>query len=377
MITRVVKAAHVPGLRRVLQARSHVDPQSVLFESWHGQYSDNPRAISEALWRRRPDYRQIWIVEDHLEDLPEYAELVSPHTARYLRVLGEAGCLVTANSLPGYFLKKEAAVYLQTWHGTPLKRIGFDMTARALHQHRAYLREFARDVSKWDYLISPNRFSTDVLRRAFRFSGRVLETGYPRNDRLKSDARDEIREATRDRLGIDPDSRALLYAPTLRDGARFELRLDLEEMLNQLTAPHVVLLRRHHIDRADGTPMTPGTLDVSHISDIRDLYLAADVLITDYSSAMFDFAVTGKPILFFTYDLAEYRDQLRGFYFDFEREAPGPILQSTREVIDALNALAEVTSQYEGAYARFTDRFCHLDDGQASQRVIDSVFDLA
>ena len=114
--------------------------------------------------------------------------------------------------------------------------------------------------------------------------------------------------------------------------------------------------------------------NVSRYPDIRELYLAADALLTDYSSAMFDFAVTGKPMLFFTYDLAEYRDHVRGFYFDFEREAPGPLLATTAEVCAALDELDDVRHRYADAYAAFAQRFCALEDGRAAERVVDAVF---
>jgi CDP-glycerol glycerophosphotransferase len=112
-------------------------------------------------------------------------------------------------------------------------------------------------------------------------------------------------------------------------------------------------------------------IDVTMYPDIADLLLIADVLVTDYSSAMFDFAVTGRPMLFFTYDLERYRDRLRGFYFDFEAEAPGPLLRTSGEVIDALRSLEDVNRGYQAAYDAFAARFCSLDDGQAAARAVD------
>jgi CDP-glycerol glycerophosphotransferase len=118
----------------------------------------------------------------------------------------------------------------------------------------------------------------------------------------------------------------------------------------------------------------PRIRNVSGHADVRDLYLAADVLITDYSSVMFDFAVTRKPILLFTYDLAHYRDELRGLYLPLEQEAPGPLLTTTAEVIDALRDLDAVAGAHADSYARFAERFCGLEDGHAAERVVDAVF---
>jgi len=137
-----------------------------------------------------------------------------------------------------------------------------------------------------------------------------------------------------------------------------------------LGADHRLMLRVHYLLTGRLAPIDhPTIVDVSFHPDISELYLAADVLITDYSSVMFDFGVTGKPMLFYTYDLASYRDALRGFYFDFEPVAPGPLLETTPEVLDALKRLPEVTATYAARYAAFRDRFCHLDDGHATRRV--------
>src|SRR2546423_7200996 len=113
---------------------------------------------------------------------------------------------------------------------------------------------------------------------------------------------------------------------------------------------------------------------VPHYQELRDLYRQPYVLLTDYSTAMFDFAVTGRPMLFYTYDLAEYRDQVRGFYIDFEHEAPGPLLTTTAEGRDALRELSDVERRYADPYTRFVERFCSLEAGRASERVLDAVF---
>ena len=154
----------------------------------------------------------------------------------------------------------------------------------------------------------------------------------------------------------------------------FELALDVRRARAALGRDHVLLLRAHHFmatDRAwrrgDGF-----VLDVSDYPDIADLYLAADVLVTDYSSAMFDFAGTGKPMLFFAYDLERYRDEVRGLYFDLEAQAPGPVLRTSDEVVAALRAGAY--DQHADAYADFVKTYCPYDDGFASARVIERLW---
>jgi CDP-glycerol glycerophosphotransferase len=221
------------------------------------------------------------------------------------------------------------------------------------------------------------------MRSAFRgFEGEILETGYPRNDILNSTERDAIRARVRAALGIKDGQRAVLYAPTWRDNlyheqgpGAFELALDVDEMARRLGDDHVLLLRLHFLvaGHAAGA-RSDAVRDVSDFEDIRELYLAADALITDYSSVMFDFAITGKPLLFYTYDLVHYRDELRGFYFDFEAEAPGPLCTDMDELMEALADARGTRRSYADRYAAFRERYCYLDDGHAAERAVDRVF---
>ena len=361
-----------PGLRQLPSlVRRRRDPH-VLFDSWNGAaYADNPRAISEALHALRPEVRQLWVAADGVAgDLPPWATPVRPGGRDYLAALGSAPWVVANTHLPNYFRKRAGTTYVQTWHGTPLKRLGFDIARPRMPDYLSILRS---DVAKWDVLLSPNPFSTPIFRSAFRYEGRVLETGYPRNDLLAGDeagraTRAEVREA----IGVPPGALAVLYAPTWRDGTPFTMELDIEALGARVAREHVVLVRTHPLVRLDAAG--GDAIDVSMHGDIRELYLAADVLVTDYSSVMFDFAVTGKPMLFFTYDLAAYRDDLRGFYFDFEREAPGPLLATTEEIADALNDLDAVVAAHAERYAAFRERFTPLDDGGAAERVVEAVF---
>jgi len=188
----------------------------------------------------------------------------------------------------------------------------------------------------------------------------------------------------RDRLGLPAGKRVVLYAPTWRDNQvyangrryRFDMRLDLERAWSELGEDYVFLIRGHH-HMADDVPagMRPGfAVNVTAYPDITELYLVSDILVTDYSSTMFDYAVTGRPMLFFTYDLADYRDNLRGFYFDFEAEAPGPLLATSDEVIAAVRDAGAVAASYQDAYEIFKARFASLDDGKAGARVCDRLF---
>jgi CDP-glycerol glycerophosphotransferase len=351
---------------------------SALFTSWQGLfYSDNPRALSEALHARGAELEHVWVVGERTGALPPWITPVPRGSEAHVAALERARYIVSNDTIHDDFRKDPQTTYLQTWHGTPLKRIAFDVARPAFAGADRYPIELARDVARWDVLLSPNRFSTDVLRRAFRYRGEVLETGYPRNDLLLSPERDAVRRRVRERLGLAPGVRAVLYAPTWRDDRPFELELDLPAAVEALGDGHVFLMRAHWLARATQELQGEGVIDVTHYQDLRELYLAADVLVTDYSSSMVDFAVTRRPILFYAYDLEHYRDVLRGFYWDFEAEAPGPLLRTTAEVIGALQDLEGVVERFGERYAGFRERFCHLDDGRASARVLEAIFGLA
>jgi CDP-glycerol glycerophosphotransferase len=348
----------------------------IVYHSFEGRFSDSPRPLFAALRERLPDARHVWLADPaHQASFPPGTETLPWGTPACVEAL-EAADLVVANTHTDLaWRKRDGATYLQTWHGTPLKRIHRDV----LWAPPGRLDRLSRDVAQWDLLVSPNHVSTPRLRQAFGYEGEVLESGYPRNDVLSAPGHDAIRARVREELDIPEGRTAVLYAPTWRDdavfaegGKDFALALDVEAFDERLGRDHVLLLRLHYTLTGRLAAMGHASVrDVSFHPDIAELYLAADVLVTDYSSTMFDFAVTGRPQLFFTYDLDDYRDRLRGFYFDFQPVAPGPLLTTTGEVLDALADLPAVAASHAERYAAFRETFCHLEDGRATDRVVD------
>ena len=351
----------------------------IVYNSFEGRFSDNPRALYEALHARDGGHEHVWLTDRAAAcSFPPGVETAGYGTTEGRQALEAADLLIANTHTDMEWTKRDGALYLQTWHGTPLKRIHWDV----LWAPAGRLERLSRDVARWDCLISPNRTSTPLLRGAFRYDGMVLESGYPRNDVLNGPDRDAIRAAVRAELEIPQERTVVLYAPTWRDdevfddgGSEFRLALDVDAFGEQLGDDHVLLLRLHYMLAGRLKPIAhPAVRDVSFHPDINRLYLAADVLVTDYSSSMFDFAVTGRPILLYTYDLADYRGRVRGFYFDFGPDAPGPLLDTTQDVLDALRDLDAVTQRHAARYASFRERFCHLEDGRATDRVLDRLF---
>ena len=358
---------------------------AIFFVSWKGkQCTGNPLGIAEELRRRGDDRDQLWAVTDWSVPVPEGGTAMLRGTQEYYEALARSKYLISNDDMQAPFAKRSGQVYLQTWHGTPLKRIGFDIANPQFISGTAYFDQLAKDIAQWDLLLSPNPFSTPVLRGAFRYDGEVCEYGYPGNDLLSRGDTAALAARVRARLGLPDGKKVVLYAPTWRDNQvyangrryRFDMRLDLERAWRELGPDYVFLIRGHH-HMADDVPagMRDGfAVNVTAYPDITELYLVADVLVTDYSSAMFDYAVTGRPMVFFTYDLADYRDNLRGFYFDFEAEAPGPLLATSAEVTGALRDIDSVAASYRDSYQSFADKFCSLEDGKAGARICDRLF---
>ncbi len=232
---------------------------------------------------------------------------------------------------------------------------------------------------QYSLFITPNAFTTPIMTNAFRLQCEVLEAGYPRNDVFHAPDRVKRAAAVREKLGIPADKKVVLYAPTWRDdqrygGRRFKLdnRIDVEAAQRELGEDHVLLYRKHHkvLDSIPGAGQG-FVYDVTYYPDIADLYLIADVMITDYSSVLFDFAHSGRPMLFFTYDLEHYRDTLRGFYFDFTSRAPGPLIKTSEDLVSAIRNIDAVSEEYKEKYAQFRVDFCEPSDGRAAARVVD------
>jgi len=357
----------------------------IIFESFLGKnYSDSPKYIYEYLAKNYPGkYKFIWVIDKKNTKIPFPHKEVKRFGIRYCYYLARCKYYVFNGRQPDWVKKREGNIFLQTWHGTPLKKLVFDITDINSASPK-YKQQTFRQSRAWDYLIAPNPFSSETFRRCFMFENEMLETGYPRNDILHDSKKEEIAANIRKKLGIPMNKKTILYAPTWRDDEfyakgqyKFELHLNLDTMRNALGDEYVLLLRTHYFiaDALDVSAYKGFTYDLSRYDDISELYLISDILITDYSSVFYDFANLKRPMLFFTYDLEKYRDVLRGFYINIEKEVPGPLLFTTEEVVDAVHNIEEVNEQYQQRYVEFYDRYCIWEDGHASEKVVKSVFE--
>ncbi|MEC1505911.1 CDP-glycerol glycerophosphotransferase family protein [Bacillus haynesii] len=371
-----------------LAGKLPVKKKTVIFESFAGkQYSCNPRAIYEYMKENNPEYQLYWSVN------PEYTGIfkekgipyIKRFTLKWLFAMARAEYWVVNSRLPLWIPKPKHTTYLQTWHGTPLKRLAVDMDEVHMPgtNTEKYKKNFTMEASKWDYLISPNAYSTEIFARAFQFNKTMIESGYPRNDFLHTDNNPETVRELKEKMQLPSDKKVIIYAPTWRDDQfykkgkyKFDLDLDLNKLREEIGGDYVIVLRMHYLvaENFDLEPYKGFAYDFSSYEDIRELYMVSDLLITDYSSVFFDFANLKRPMIFFVPDIETYRDKLRGFYFDFETEAPGPLVKTTDEVIEKVRETEATDYRLPAIFEPFYEKFCYLESGRSSEKVVKTVF---
>ncbi|MER8182171.1 bifunctional glycosyltransferase family 2 protein/CDP-glycerol:glycerophosphate glycerophosphotransferase [Kitasatospora sp. NPDC094015] len=343
---------------------------------WHRGYACNPAAIYRKARELAPQIRGVWVVEDRARaaTLPPDVPYVLLNSPAYLRAMATAKYFVNNVNFPHTMVKRPGSVHLQTQHGTPLKTMGMDLKEFPVAADGMDFERLLEAVSRWDYLVSSNPHTSEQFARAFPGGYEMLDTGYPRNDRLALATPEEC-AALREGLGIEPGSTAVLYAPTHREAQGGYVPLaDLRELAQRLGPGFTLLVRTHYFHDGGVGDLTAGpqdarVLDVSDHPMVEDLFLASDVLVTDYSSMMFDYAVLDRPIALFTPDWDEYR-RVRGVYFDLMAEPPGAVATDQDQLAEALLA----GDPEPAARAAFRKRFCPWDDGGAAERVVRRVF---
>lgn len=371
-----------------------VKKQQVIFESFNGRdINDNPMAIYKQVKKDLgPDVDQLYFsvkpsTYQALKNQHPEIKLLKRFGVKWTLKMARADFWVINSRLPIWWLKNKQTTYIQTWHGTPLKHLALDMENVALPgtTTEKYHNNFKNETKRWDYLIAPNQYSKTIFESAFAFKNKSLDIGYPRNDILYDDNNEkDIRQLKETYLG-NGDAKVILYAPTWRDDSfyregvyKFKLAFSFEEFFKHVSDDTILIIRPHYLVK--------NSIDISGFEDrikimadenITELYLISDMMITDYSSVMFDYANLNRPMLFYCYDLDHYRDELRGFYIDFEAEAPGPVVEAEKDFYQQLDIYTE-KNQYPGYEKRFKDfqaKFIEWDDGKASEKVARIILD--
>lgn len=354
-----------------------LDEKCILFESYSGeQYSCNPRALYEYIDRYHPEYTCIWALNDEKIPVSGKAVRIRRYSPEYYRYFSTAKFLVNNGNFDITDTKKKGQIEIQTMHGTPYKMTGLDLKEEFRSSKKT--EKFIKRNHHWNYLIVQGIFSEKLAWRWFRFTKDFLRTGYPRTDGLIN-LTEEERSDVRRRFGIPDDKKVLLYAPSCRvEDPEYTVPLDLDYLRKELGDEYVLLIRYHHFDakRFEVPEDKEFLFDMGRYSRIDDILKAADMLITDYSSVMFDFALTERPEIFFAHDLEEYIGKIRGCYFDLEEEAPGPVVRDTEELVNAVRRIAAGgAEEYRDRRQAFRRKYLNYEDGNSCEKIFAQVFE--
>ena len=386
-ILRVFKRlaeAVLKSLYYVLSMCSPVKEKRVLFVAFHGRgVVDSPKALYEYM-KNHDEYKDYDLIFTLNKPVPG-VKSVKYMSLGFLKATATSKYWFFNCKMPAFLYKKNNQIYLQTWHGTPLKRLGHDIIVDKEQKiSRSGLSQDKRnaaydaDARKYDYMISPNAFSTGCFESAFGVErDKLIETGYPRNDYLTNVTAPEIVDIKK-RYDVPEGKKVIFYAPTFRDNAyntagyTFKLEVDFKKWKEVLGDEYVVLFKPHYLivtDFKEDSDTKDFVKFIDANADINELYVISDMLITDYSSVFFDYAILNRPVYFYMYDIDEYEGMLRGFYLNVYEDLPGKIYKDEESMLKAIKR-----GEFDAdAMELFRERFTYLEDGKATKRVLDIV----
>ncbi|HEX6872678.1 MAG TPA: bifunctional glycosyltransferase family 2 protein/CDP-glycerol:glycerophosphate glycerophosphotransferase [Micromonosporaceae bacterium] len=374
-VARRVTATATGRAWYAVQRRLPIEADLAVYAAyWYRGFACNPAAIYQKAAELVPWVRGVWIVEpDAVAKMPPGVPFVVHRSLRYYRTLARARWLVNNVNFPDFVVKRPGSVHVQTHHGTPVKVMGLDQAQFPVGAQGLDFAALMRRCDRWDYSVSANAHTTEVWSRAYPCAYQHLEYGYPRNDRLVVAEPAQV-AAVRADLAVPDGTTVVLYAPTHREYLAGPPNLiELDEFADALGEDTLVLARGHYFYTSRTARFHPRVRDVSDHPRVEDLLLAADVLVTDYSSIMFDYAVLDRPIAIYAPDWDAYR-RTRGVTFDLIAEAPGVVATTAADLVDAFRTGAIRDDAAAKARAQFRARFCALEDGRAAERVVRRVF---
>lgn len=371
-----------------------VDEKTLLFCCFNGKsYSCSPKAIYEYMINTDEfkDYKFIWAFSDEKKyknlEKNKNTSVVKIRTKEYKKCLAKAKYWIFNYKIPDFLYPKKNQIFVQCWHGTPLKRLGCDLEHfdNVLNTIDGIKKRYKIEASKFTYFISPSKFASEKFISAWNLKeiGKeniIVEEGYPRNDFLFNYNEKDVQKI-RKKLGIENDNRKIiLYAPTYRSdqhqtglGYVYKEEIDFKKMEEKFGKEYLILFRPHYFiaNSFDFDKYKGFVYNVANIDDINELYIISDILITDYSSVFFDYANLKRPMIFFMYDLEHYKNESNGFYIDLN-ELPGPIVETQEDLEKSIEDV-DFNIGSSKKYKEFNEKYNYLDDGNASKRVIEKV----
>lgn len=371
-----------------------VDDKVILFEAFGGRnYTCSPKAIYEKMltMKKFKDYKLVWAFvnpDNHEVKKDKRLTIVTSKSKEYYKYCAKAKYWIVNSIMPENIIKKKNQVYVQCWHGTPLKKLRYDIEVEggALNTIKEMRKRNDIDASRFDYFISPSKYCTERFTSAFNLKKLnkehiIIEEGYPRNDFLFNKTSEDILSIKK-KLNIPLDKKIIFYMPTFRDnqhttgvGYTYDLAIDFDSLKEKFSDGYFILFSPHYFiaNKIDISKYDGFIKNVARYDEINELYLISDIIMTDYSSIFFDFANLKKPMLFYMYDFAEYKDKLRDFYISLD-ELPGEIVYNQKELESAIKRIDKSFEKNQEKYRKFNAKYNYLDDGNASERVINKIF---
>ncbi|WP_434566500.1 CDP-glycerol glycerophosphotransferase family protein [Vibrio chagasii] len=373
-----------------------VKPKTIIFESFNGRsISDSPLAIYNLL-SDKFDFlglSYIWVVDSDNSDKYEYlssrnrTKVVRFKTNEYFKAYKESLIWVTNCRLPKLIHKSKPQTYVQCWHGTPIKKLGCDITVTEDTSISPLARSYIyqQQSKSIDLFLSPSEYATEKFKSAFFLEQcQLLECGYPRSDRLVNGLEQaRVRDIKR-LLGVQEGKKVVLYAPTYRDSMFSDSHNEvintrnLNKRVNEISRSAggaVVLYRGHYFTST--LVADESVIDVSNYNDVNDILSITDILITDYSSLIFDFALLERPIICYLYDVDSYVSKSRGAYLEIDETFPCFRAYSDKDLYDQLQAVLSGISLDLCIYSNFNRKYNPYEDGRSSERVVSEIIRLA
>ena len=381
-----------------------VDDKTIIFSCFGGKnYSDSPKALYEYMINNEKfkDYTFVW----GFKNVKKYQKLLGQNEntiivknggKQFRKYVAKAKYWIFNYKVGDYLKPKKKQIFLQCWHGTPLKRLGCDLIHwdNVLNTIDGMKKRYKIEAKKYDYFISPSKYASEKFISAWNLKeiGKediMIEQGYPRNDFLFNYTEEDVENMKKKLFGYYyleyekhiKKKKIILYAPTYRAdqhetglGYTYKEEVDFDKLREKLGEDYIILFRPHYFiaNQFDFAKYEGFVYDVLKVDDINELYIISDILITDYSSVFFDYANLKRPMIFYMYDLEHYRDKSNGFYFDVEEELPGKIVKTDDELIEEIERVTK-EFKFDEKYKKFNEKYNYLDDGNASKRVIDVV----
>ena len=366
---------------RILFAFFRIFPlqDKVVFSSfWGKKYADNPKYISEMLEMLAPEVKQVWLnnSESKFENISSNIKCVKWGTVKMIYEMSTAKVWVDNHTKPCWIRKRKGQLYIETWHGgLGMKKIEADMGKNLKPSSK---RQIQYNSSIADLFISNSTWLTQIYKRAFWYNGKILECGYPKNDILfENQKHEQIENKIKKYYKIDKNKKILLYAPTYRGDPNFRYDINLEELYENLNINKeewIIMYKLHPTlinTRNNLSELVGKIIDVTKYNDIQELIISTNILITDYSSCIFDMAMLHKPAFIYASDMRDYIEN-RGLYFDI-RELPFPFAETNSKLIENIKNFNN--EKYQKELKKYFEKVGLKESGNAAKKIADIIID--